>query len=52
MSSNEVMQEMAAFKVAAKNAEDARARDIGMHKGTVTPQDQYYVDFSFPAKSA
>ena len=34
MSSNEVMQEMAAFKVAAKNAEDARARVIGMHKGT------------------
>ena len=34
MSSNEVMQEMAAFKVAIKNAEDARARAIGMHKGT------------------
>ena len=33
MTSNEVMQEMAAFKVAAKNAEDARARAIGMHKG-------------------
>ena len=28
MTSNEVMQEMAAFKVAAKNAEDARARAI------------------------
>ena len=27
------MQEMAAFKVASKNAEDARARAIGMHKG-------------------
>ena len=34
MSSNEVMQEMAAYKVAAKNAEDARARAIGMHKGS------------------
>ena len=34
MSSNEVMQEMAAFKVDAKNVEDARARAIGMHKGT------------------
>ena len=33
MTSNEVMQEMAAFKVATKNAEDARARAIGMHKG-------------------
>ena len=33
MTSNEVRQEMAAFKVAAKNAEDARARAIGMHKG-------------------
>src|SRR3954466_14945870 len=30
MTSNEVMQEMAAFKVAAKNAKDARARDLGM----------------------
>ena len=28
------MQEMSAFKVAAKNAYDARARAIGMHKGT------------------
>ena len=34
MSSNEVMQEMVALKVAAKNAEDDRARAIGMHKGT------------------
>ena len=34
MSSNEVMQEIGAFKVAAKNAEDARAQAIGMHKGT------------------
>ena len=33
MTSNEVMQEMSAFKVASKNAEDARARAIGMHKG-------------------
>jgi hypothetical protein len=33
MTSNEVMQEMAAFKVAAKNDKDARARAIGMHKG-------------------
>ena len=33
MTSNQVMQEMAAFKVASKNAEDARARAIGMHKG-------------------
>ena len=33
MTSNEVMQEMASFKVAAKNAEDARARAIGMQKG-------------------
>ena len=30
MTSNEVMQEMAAFKVAAKNAKDARARALGM----------------------
>ena len=34
MPSNEVMQEMAAFKVAAKNAEDARSWAIGMHKVT------------------
>ena len=34
MSSNEVMEEMAAFKVAAKNAEHARARAIVLHKGT------------------
>ena len=33
MTSNEVMQEMAAFKVAAKNAEDARARALGMQNG-------------------
>ena len=33
MTSNEVMQEMAAFKVAAKNADDARARALGMQKG-------------------
>ena len=33
MTSNEVMQEMQAFKVAAKNAEDSRARAIGMSKG-------------------
>src|SRR4051812_21933679 len=32
MSSNEVMQEMAAFKVVAKNAKDARARALGMSK--------------------
>src|SRR3954471_17724332 len=30
MTSNEVMQEMSAFKVAAKNAKDARARALGM----------------------
>src|SRR4051812_29604887 len=30
MTSNEVMQEMAAFKVVAKNAKDARARALGM----------------------
>src|SRR5215216_1923318 len=30
MTSNEVMQEMAAFKVAAKNAKDARDRALGM----------------------
>ena len=34
MSSMEVMQEMSAFKVAAKNAEDARARAIGMQKSS------------------
>ena len=33
MTSNEVMQEMTAFKVAAKNAKDARARAIGMSSG-------------------
>src|SRR3954465_4393115 len=33
MTSNEVMEEMTAFKVAAKNVEDARARAIGMQKG-------------------
>src|SRR4051812_17553314 len=32
MTSNEVLQEMAAFKVAAKNAKDARARALGMSK--------------------
>src|SRR3954462_2578218 len=30
MTSNEVMQEMSAFKVASKNAKDARARALGM----------------------
>src|SRR3954471_20758190 len=30
MTSNEVMQEMASFKVAAKNAKDARSRDLGI----------------------
>ena len=30
MTSNEVMQEMASFKVAAKNAKDAHARALGM----------------------
>ena len=33
MSSNEVMQEMASFKVATKLAQDSRNRAIGMHKG-------------------
>jgi hypothetical protein len=33
MTSNQVMQEMQAFKVQAKNAEDARARAIGMQRG-------------------
>ena len=33
MSSNEVMQEMAFFQVAAKLAQDSRARAIRMHKG-------------------
>ena len=33
MTSNEVMQEMATFKVAAKNAKDVRARAIGMSSG-------------------
>ena len=33
MTSNQVMQEMTSFKVATKNAEDARARSIGMQKG-------------------
>src|SRR3954471_21108267 len=33
MTSNEVIQEMEALKVASKNAEDARARAIGMQKG-------------------
>jgi hypothetical protein len=32
MTSNQVMQEMQAYKVAAQNAEDARARAIGMQK--------------------
>src|SRR4051812_46378166 len=31
MTSNEVMQEMSAFKVAAKNAKDAHARALGMN---------------------
>ena len=35
MTSNEVMQEMASFKVAAKNTKDARARAIGMQKGSM-----------------
>jgi len=34
MSSSDVMQEMAAFKVVTKNAEDDRARALGMRKGT------------------
>jgi hypothetical protein len=33
MSSNDVMQEMSAFKVEMKNAEDARARALGMRRG-------------------
>jgi hypothetical protein len=33
MTSNEVMQEMQAFKVAERNAEDSRNRAIGMAKG-------------------
>jgi hypothetical protein len=33
MTFNEVMQEMASFKVAAKNAKDARARALGMSNG-------------------
>src|SRR3954471_14558094 len=33
ITSNEVMQEMSAFKVAAKNAEDDHARAMGMQKG-------------------
>ena len=37
MTSNEVMQEMAAFKVATKNAKDACARAIGMQKGLTWP---------------
>ena len=51
MSSNEVMQEMAAFKVAAKNAKDARARAMGMQKGvnmalktSVIDHDEYAVE--------
>ena len=50
MSSNEVMQEMSTFKVAAKNAEDARARAMGMQKGvnmalktSVINHDEYSV---------
>jgi hypothetical protein len=34
MTSNQVMQEMQAYKVAAQNAEDARARAIGMQKSS------------------
>src|SRR4051812_48338400 len=51
MTSNEVMQEMAAFKVAAKNAEDARARAMGMQKGvnmalktSVIDHDEYAIE--------
>ena len=33
MTSSDVMQEMAAFKVDSKNAEDARARALGMKRG-------------------
>ena len=33
MTSNEVMQEMQSYKVAAKNSIDSRNRAIGMHKG-------------------
>ena len=34
MSSNEVTQEMQAFKVATKNAQDNRARTMGMKQGS------------------
>ena len=34
MSSNDVMQEMSAFKVETKNALDARSRALGMRSGT------------------
>jgi hypothetical protein len=34
MTSNQVMQEMQAYKVVAQNAEDASARAIGMQKSS------------------
>jgi hypothetical protein len=34
MTSNQVMQEMQAYKVAAQNAEDARARAMGMQRSS------------------
>ena len=36
MTSNEVVHELTAFKVAAKNAEDTRARALGMHKASTS----------------
>src|SRR3954465_12809037 len=45
MTSNEVMQEMAAFKVAAKNAKDARARALGMSNVVNVALKAKVVDF-------
>src|SRR3954465_4039650 len=45
MTSNEVMQEMSAFKVAAKNAKDARARALGMSNVVNVALKAKVVDF-------
>ena len=52
MTSNEVMQEMSAFKVAAKNAQDARAQAIGMHKGTSLALKAKVVEHEFVLRSS
>jgi hypothetical protein len=48
MTSNQVMQEIHAFKVAAQNAEDARARAIEMQKGANLALKENVIDKEVP----